>query len=468
MKSLLTAALLAIAATTLVPTPATADCNGIVGVDCVEHLGEGRHGSYFRITIPTNPPWNGDMVLINHGFDLDPASITPHRSCSNGKAIVCDVDADCPSGGVCKKITYFGLDEGLLPNGVAVAASTYSTTGWSAFKSRKDLKDMLSFMKRNPAIGKPSRVIITGFSMGGGVTIDASLRIASHKIAGIIPLCPAAAGGGPTWDAAHDLRLIYDFICAGVPGATFFSASDEGDPTDEIGLAIKVDQCLGALGSPTPDQAARMAQFRAFSGHTGSDFEVIVLMGFATQGMYDLVHDRDKLSGRRFGANGRRFGDNQGIVYDVDPLLDAGIERVSTGNGRKKLRRNYLLNYTRGKGKHIDYPIVHLANDADYLTVPPFQRVFQNGLSDAGHAFTSAFIAAGGHCNFTSEEVTATVESFFTWLDGGTQPTDSDIEAACLALPTGDATTCRFDIGFVPPPLSSRVPARADWPAAAK
>lgn len=461
MKPILAAALFALATITLSPAPATADCNGIVGVDCVEHLGNGKKGSSFRITIPTNPPWNGDMVLINHGFDLDPLSIRPHGSCTNGAALVCSVDADCPGNGSCKKITYFGLDEGLLPRGIAVAASTYSLTGWSAFQSRKDLADMLKFMKKEPSIGKPQRVIITGFSMGGGVTIDASLRMNPKKIAGIVPLCPAAGGGGPSWDTGHDLRMVYDYVCAGVPGGQFFSVSDEGDPTDEIGLALRVDACLGALGSPTPEQAARMADFRAFTGHSGSDFEVIVIMGFATQGIYDLVHDRKKLRGRRFGSN-------QGLTYFADAGLDAGIERVSAGKGRKKLAKNYFLDYTRGKGRKVNYPIVHLANNADFLTIPPFQRVFQNALDAAGHAYTSAFINAGGHCNFTTEEVTATIDQFFAWLDGGPQPSDSDIEAACLALPTGDASTCRFSIGFVPPLLSGQIPVRADWPTAAK
>ncbi len=461
MKSLLAAALLALTAATLSPTMATADCNGIVGVDCVEHLGNGKKGSSFRITIPTNPPWNGDMVLINHGFDLDPLSIRPHGSCSNGSTIACTVDADCPASGTCKTISYFGLDEGLLPQGIAVAASTYSLTGWSVFQSRKDLADMLKFMKKEPSIGKPQRVIITGFSMGGGVTIDASLRINPKKIAGIVPMCPAAGGGGPTWDTAHDLRLIYDYICAGVSGGQFFSVSDEGDPIDQIGLALRVDACLGALGSPTPEQAARMADFRAFTGHTGTDFEAIVIMGFATQGMFDLVQDRKKLKGRRFGFN-------EGVTYSVDAAVDAGIERVAAGKGRKKMAKNYLLDYTRGKGRKVNYPIVHLANDDDFLTVPPFQRVFQNALTIGGHPFTSAFVAAGGHCNFTVEEITGTFDAFFAWLDGGPQPSDSDIEAACLALPSGDASTCRFSIGFVPPPLADRIPARADWPAAAQ
>ena len=153
----------------------------------------------------------------------------------------------------------------------------------------------------------------------------------------------------------------------------------------------------------------------------------------------------------------------------ADAGLDAGIERVAEGKGRKKLSKNFLVDYTRGKGGKLAYPIVHLANNNDFLTVPAFQSVFMQGTDDGGKARTSAWINGGGHCNFTPEEIEATATEFMDWVDGGPQPTAADLEATCLALPTGSAgTTCRFDLPFVPPLLSARAPRRADWPAAAQ
>ncbi len=449
------------------PRWARADCDGVVGVDCQEFVGVGSKGSHFRITIPTNPAWNGDLVLVNHGFDLDPLSINPHNRCRLSTGTVCDEDADCPPGtGTCNKISYLGLDAGLLPEGIALAASTYSQTGWSVFQSRKDLSDILKFIDKSPDIAEPTRVIVTGFSMGGAVTVDASLRINPTKIHGLLPLCPAAGGGLPTWDAAHDLRLTYDYLCSGVPGAAFFSPTDEGDPISQTSMALRVNTCFGILFPDSEPgeaaaQAQRLAEMRSLIGHTGTDFEVIVLMGFATNAMYDLVEPKDKLGGKRYGFN-------QGISYTVDPALDAAIERVDAGPSRKKLSKNSFVDYTKGKGSKLTYPIVHLANTDDFLTIPGFQRVLVNALNDGQKAVTSAYVNAGGHCNFTTEEVTATLNEFFAWLDGGPQPTDSDIEAECLILSGGNPAVCRFSTGFVPPPLTDRVPARPDWPAAAQ
>jgi pimeloyl-ACP methyl ester carboxylesterase len=437
--------------------------DNVPGVTCTEYLGVGKKGSHFRISVPTSPAWTGDVVLINHGFDLDPLSIAPHNTCKFGGG-ACDEDADCTTG-ACNKISYLGLDAFFLPRGIAVAASTYSLTAWSVFNSRKDLQDILKFMKNDVTIGEPSRAFVTGFSMGGAVTVDASLRISPKRIHGIMPLCPAGGGGLPTWDAAHDVRLAYDYLCSAVPGAAFFSESDEGDPADQIGMALKVNTCFGALfpsGVPADAaaQAARLAEFRTLIGHTGTDLEVVVMMGFATQGVYDLVEDKSKL-------NGSRFGNNTGLTYP-DAGLDAGIERVTEGKGRKKLAKNFLVDYTRGKGAKLEYPIVHLANNDDFLTVPGFQTVFMQGTDDGSKPRTSAWIDAGGHCNFTPEEIEATATEFMDWVDGGPQPVAADLEATCLALPTGSAATCRFDLPFVPPLLSDRAPRRADWPAAAQ
>jgi pimeloyl-ACP methyl ester carboxylesterase len=444
---------------------AMADCgDGVVGVTCDEHVGVGKKGSHFRLSIPTSPSWNGDIVLINHGFELNALTIRPHATCQIGGA-PCDEDADCLTG-ACNRISYLGLDQFFLPQGIAVAASTYSLTGWSVFNSRKDLQDILTFMKKTPSVGSPSRVFVTGFSMGGAVTVDASLRISPKRVHGVMPLCPAAAGGLPTWDAAHDFRMAYDYMCSSVPGAGFFSQSDKGDPADQIGMALKVNACFGILfpaeePGEAAAQAARLAEFRSLIGHTGTDFEIVVIMGFATNGMYDLVQPKAKLKGQAFGWN-------EGITYASDPGLDGGIERRPAGPGRKSLSKNFFVDYTRGKGKKIAYPIMHLANTEDFLTIPGFQTVFMQATDDGGKARTSAWIAADGHCNFTPEEIEATAIEFLSWVNDGTQPTAADVEATCLGLPTGEASTCRFDLGFVSPLLSERAPRRADWPTAAQ
>jgi hypothetical protein len=74
---------------------------------------------------------------------------------------------------------------------------------------------------------------------------------------------------------------------------------------------------------------------------------------------------------------------------------------------------------------------------------------------------------------FTPFELRAVVEEYLEWLDtyrtpNEDKPTTADVLARCLSLPGASAGECNFDTAFTPRPLVERVPARADWPEAAK
>lgn len=448
------------------------------GYTCTEYTGAGKQGGYFRITIPSD--WDGDLVIVNHGFDLNDKHIRPHERCANNTAQACESDLDCTtgSGDFCNNISYLGLDEILLPMGKAVAAPTYSTSGWATFKSAKDIKDILKFMKKEVPNGKDlERVIVTGFSGGGAVTVDATLKL---KIDGAVPLCAAAAGGLPTWDVAMDVRLVYDFLCDDVSGAGFQSAPDQGEVNstdsgaDSITMALKVDTCLGVIGfAPhTPEMDTRLAQFYALTSFDGGDSNVAVAMGFATLGLGDFVRDEARLKGARIGLNDTLDYSAMGSDLPLATSFDAGVERLPLGKGRKKLAKAFNPDYTKGKGKKLAYPILSMAGAADWLVIPEFQRVFTTALDDAQKDYTQTWIDTFGHCVFTEQETTAVFNKFFEWLgplDGpqGPQPTAADVEAECIALGGVDGVDCNFNDSFVPGAVFDRIPPRPDWPYAA-
>lgn len=68
--------------------------------------GDTGDGAFFTIAMPD--PWNGDLVLWNHGFDLD-------------------MPEPMPSLGPLAAIQ--------LAQGYAVAASSYRQPGWAVFKT---------------------------------------------------------------------------------------------------------------------------------------------------------------------------------------------------------------------------------------------------------------------------------------------------------------------------------------------
>src|SRR5512143_518503 len=193
-----------------------------------EITGSTDGGAYYKIVVPD--PWNGDLVIWNHGFSLAPP------------APVNDLGP---------------LAELQLLEGYAVAASSYQQAGWALFRTRNDLQNLVRVFK--DISGTPKRLFLTGGSLGGLVTVAAIEGANIGNVAGAFSFCGAVAGSR-NWDAALDLRLIYDAVCADVPGAAIPGGA-EGLPLrasfTQTDLRLAVDACTGILTPPavrTPGQ----------------------------------------------------------------------------------------------------------------------------------------------------------------------------------------------------------------------
>jgi hypothetical protein len=477
--SLLLRSALAVAAVgfLLLASPARAQCP-IEG--CREYLGAGTRGSYFRVLVPEN--WDGDVFLVNHGLELDELTIAPHNVCRGGIARACTVDADCAGvgPGVCNKISMLGFEQ-FLPAGKAVAASTFSQISWAAFQSRFDLKDVIRFMRSKEGPGRPKRVIVTGPSGGGAVTVDATLRLPPGWIQGALPYCSASAGGLPTVDAATDLRLVYDSLCDGVPGGRLESPPDVGNPNhstaDQLDFALTVNTCLGVLfpsGDPVEAaaQADRLDRFVELTRFPATGFPVVHALGFSEFAMGDFVHDRERLNGRRPGWNAT--ADYAGVLGGSEAAaFAAAVPRFRRGPGRTKMAKNTEIDFTRGSGRRVDYPILSFSGREDYIALPEFQKLYHDAATIAGKDHVMIWGSAPGHCNFTSFEMRAVVEEYLEWLDSyrtpqEDEPTGADVLARCRALAGASPAQCNFDTEFEPGALRDRIPARPDWPEAGR
>jgi hypothetical protein len=246
---------------------------------------------------------------------------------------------------------------------------------------------------------------------------------------------------------------------------------------------------------------SRLADFLALTSFDGGNANVATAMGFATLGMGDFVRDPNRLKEKRIGLNAdldyssigsggplaESFNDPrycsldvmQTCVTDDDCELTnageclGGVKRLPESKGRKLLGKAYNPDYTKGRGKGVEYPIVSMAGAADWLVLPEFQQVFTNALALGEKANTQTWIDTFGHCVFTEEETTAVFNKFFEWLGppagpGGMKPTPESIEQECFDLGGVDGDTCNFNTTYVPEPLHERIPHRADWPTAAK
>ncbi len=383
-------------------------------------------GGYYKVAVPAEE-WNGDLVIWNHGYSFAPVapfSVTPENP----------LDGLGPLAAL------------QLAEGYAVAASSYRQTGWALFKSRNDLEALMAVIHRK--VGRPAHIFVTGASLGGLVTIDAIERANLGNVVGGLTMCGALAGSR-NWDAAVDLRLVYDAVCASTPGA-FIPGGAAGLPADvsvSLGeIVAAVQACTGVLAPPplrTAEQQERLSTLLTVL-RVPEEF-LLTDMLFATMGLADLVHDPTKLAGH-IGTG------NVNVDYD-DPVINETVARVAPNRGAAhRLRRHYTPTGDVG-----DVRIVSLHTDKDGLVAVENESSYAS-LAPAPQ-FTSAIVVEDQptHCGFTPAEVLASWESLRAWVAGGPQPTPETLQGMCTAAAPDVGGPCRIDPAFVTPELDSRI-----------
>ncbi len=382
-------------------------------------------GAFFRIVVPT--VWNGDLVIWNHGFSLAP--IGPVSDLGPLAALQ-------------------------LSEGYAVAASSYQQIGWELFKTKNDLQNMVAAFKAN--FGTPNNVFVNGGSLGGIVTAHAIEKANLGNVVGALPFCGAVAGSR-NWDGAIDLRLVYDAVCAGVPGAAIPGGATglpapgfPAYPFSQTQMALAAHACFGILGGPTPAQLARLGLYLAETDLPPSF--LLTDLGFGLFGYSNLIFDPAKLNG------GQGVG-NIGVTYE-DAGIDATIQRVATQNGAK----NRLDKSFTPKGQVGNVKIVSFHTDGDGLVIVENEKEYAD-VVPAGNLTTAIVNEAGNtHCGFTSDETLAGWESLRGWVAGGPQPTVAGVQGLCqfiLATQTlPNPRGCRFDPAFVIPDMDGRIAPR--------
>jgi hypothetical protein len=383
-------------------------------------------GAFFRIVVPTT--WNGDLVIWNHGFSLSPV------------------------GPVSDLGPLVSLQ---LSEGYAVAASSYQQIGWALFKTKNDMQNMVNVFKAN--FGAPNHVLVNGASLGGIVTAQVIEKANIGNVVGAYPICGAVAGSR-NWDAALDLRLVYDAVCANTPaaaipgGATGLPAP--GFPTypfTQSQMTIAANACMGIAippGARTPQQIANLALYVATTQLPNTPTAILTDLGFGLFGMSDLIFNPSKLDG------GQGIG-NANVNYDNGGFIDTNIQRVSTNPGAAtRLKKNYTPSGAVGNTK-----IVSLHTDGDYLVIIENEHEYAQVV--AANKLTTAVVDEAGntHCGFTGAETVAGWETLRGWVAGGPQPTATDVQNTCNFLVANSLAPgpCRISPGFVIPDMDGRI-----------
>ncbi|MEM1183320.1 MAG: hypothetical protein AAGM22_33565, partial [Acidobacteriota bacterium] len=335
----------------------------------------------------------------------------------------------------------------------AVAASSYSQLGWAVFQTIDDNEQMVREFEQR--FGIPDQVFVYGASLGGAVTVQAIEQANLGNVVGAMPIC-GALSGSRSWDGAIDVRLIYDAICADVPGANIpGGATGLPFPPDpdftQTSVGIAAEACFGLLAGDnrTDEQAARIQEWVNVT-RIGPEF-IVTDMIFATFGLADLVFDPAKLGG------GQAL-DNLNVVYG-DAEIDASIARVSADPAA---RQRLLDNYTP-TGKIGDVKIVGLHTDKDGLVIVEQSIDYASIVPDGTMTLGVIVEDPPTHCGFTEAETAAAWESLRAWVGGLPQPTPASIQATCQGIEGAGlaAGPCRIDPEFTTTPIGDRIRPRS-------
>ena len=413
--------------------------------------GSTESGAFFTIAIPKN--WNPQtgLVIWNHGFEGFMTSF----EAADLLSILDPTWEGFYTGRVKEKPSLGPFADFILSQGFAMAASSYSQTGWALFDSHISNGELYQqFLSTVSELNKiaPERLYIIGGSMGGLISLRdlESDNIPSPD--GALLLCGANAGS-INWSEAFDLRVIYDSACRDVSGAELPRPwyKRPGLLFGEIGYLDSLDKCVGmasrllidennpfevlAWEQLNPNKAQRLKYILNKSKTINSYFLALNLWYSVFQ-LPRLINEPTKL-------NGINPISNVGVDYG-DPLINQSAQRVvGLPSSSESLRNNYT---PTGKVKKTKIVSIHTSHDG--LVRVQNQSVLQDLIP--AEQLTVAVVDDSNepsHCGFTTYEGLAAWKELTDWVDGSKQPNASDLLATCISTaPNMDA--CNYSPGF--------------------
>lgn len=328
-------------------------------------------GAPFRIDIPAN--WNGDLVMLLHGYE--PRGTPRHA--------VWPQDELAPM---------------FLSKGYAVAASGYSSQGWSVREAiAENDKLRLHFLR---AHGAPRRSYMVGVSLGGHIAI-ASLEKYTSAYDGALSLCGLNISASQAFEEGVLLSLVaFDALFPGVMGLGAAGLSDPASP--------------GMLDPQALEAALRKKEETALLLSRRLEIQRPALAGALMLNYLVLREMMDRAGGFPL--------DNSATVYQGfgnDAAFNATVRRY---RGDRKAMA-YLARHANLSGL-ISRPLVIQSNNADPTIPPRFSSTYSNQLSlnARSHLLVQLPPVGTGHCDFTPEQIGTAFDVLTGWVKSGKQP----------------------------------------------
>jgi len=410
--------------------PAPVACPAGVGEGTKCLAGRDSAGAFYLIAMPS--PWNGDLVLHDHGG--------PFLGAPTAKRVAEDLER-----------------WSVMPRlGYAWAASSYRQGGVAVTAAAQDSERLRRLFIDK--VAKPRHVFLHGQSWGASVAARQAELFGAGKPYDAVLLTSGVLGGGTrSYDFRLDLRVVYQYLCHNhpLPSEPQYPLN-LGLPLDAkltpAELTRRVDECLG-LDKPaaqrSPEQAARAKAI--------VDVIHIPERSIASHLNWATWHFQDIAFKRTGGAS--PFG-NVGAVYagsSNDAALNAGVLRYAADP-----KAVAALAADADLGGQINVPVLTVHAIHDPTAMVELQESFGRTMAKAGHAETLVQTYTGDreHSYLSDPTYAALMQALSAWVVQGSRPTPEGIAAGCEKVQAALGSTCRFEPGYRPQPLETRVPRR--------
>jgi ankyrin repeat protein len=402
-QGLFCAAVAAVVAITAASRPSALGRPGITPIPCPDQAWEfgdpqfdalggakaffGKYdGGLYRIEIPDN--WNGELALYAHGF------------VSNGGA-----------NGSMLRVANSPIREHLIKNGFAWAASSYRCNGYVPGQGLVDTMALTELFTKFNAGRAPQRVLLTGTSMGGHVTV-LGMHEFPTAFAGGLAMCPA----GPE---------LFDFFAAVGGAAEVITGIQFTLDTMQQDVA-KMNEILGKAPEYT-DKGRQLASV-----------EIQISGGprpFAVEGLTSRFAGNisgGALAGSTTPSN--RAVMTTHIKYAIDEGLGLTADALNTRARRKALDaevRNPMGPYDEivpFDGK-LERPLLTMHGTGD-LFVPIFlQQTLKRAVVASGKQdlLVQRVYRIAGHCSFSQPEMTKAFDDLVAWVHKNVKPEGDEV-----------------------------------------
>jgi len=325
----------------------------------------------YRIDIPAN--WNGELVMLLHGYE--PKGFPRETPWPQNEATPV-----------------------FLSQGYAVAASAYSSQGWSVADAVPDNEQLRAHF--NTKYGNPRHTYIVGFSLGG-LDALASLERYEANYDGALSLCGVNVPAKKAFDEQVFTSLVaFDYFFPGAMGLASGGLSDATSPymldPEALETSLKTNEAAAAILS------TRLEIPRAgLAGALMLNNMVLREMQMRSGG-FPVSNSATVYSG---------FGD--------DAAFNKGVRRYSGDPNAMK----YLASNADLTGR-IHKPVVLQSNNADPTVPARFNAIYPALVKTAGR--TNNLVAlpsvGEGHCGFTPEEIQSAFGKLTGWVNSGHSP----------------------------------------------